>query len=148
MLVCTLLTVGLALPYITLSLWQMKDMITKPGDRIDTFLSMMEEDGGDYFAILQRFTTGYVDLHWPNDACAADDAVAAWYARVNEILPLNDLPTLSCSTLKTVLAIFMELVSAIHTHVGSISAEVNACPHTYRHTSWYAPITRPSHTMR
>lgn len=89
----------------------------------------LDVDGSDYYSILKNYTnaylTHYYDYKAVPDACAADAAVARWYARVDSISPaVADMPELSCAVLEDVLATFMYYVSAGHRHVGTIASEV------------------------
>ena len=87
----------------------------------------MDEDGTDYYNIVNRFVRSYLQLHfnYATNTCASDAALTRWYQRANSVLPNYDLPgPMTCEALEEVISIFIYLVSAMHQHVGTIGAEV------------------------
>jgi hypothetical protein len=98
----------------------------KAAKGVDTLLLPLDEDGGDFYAILKTFVHKYLAHYYSyaGNECGADAELAAWRSRVNAISPSHDLPSeLSCEVLEDILATFMYLVSAGHNLVGSIAGE-------------------------
>jgi len=97
------------------------------GDTVDTFTLPMDEDGSDFYTIMNRFVRSYLLTHYDYAAntCGSDAGIQRWYARANTVLPNYDLPMpITCENLEEVLSVMMYLVSAMHQHVGTIGAEV------------------------
>lgn len=102
--------------------------IKNKGDTVDTFPLPIDEDGTDYYKIINKYVKSYLSLHYDyaSNACGADNEIHGWYMRSNAILPQYDLPMpLTCENLEEVVSMFMYLVSAMHQHVGTIGAEVD-----------------------
>jgi len=97
------------------------------GDTVDTFTLPIDEDGTDYYAIINKYVKSYMQLHFDYAAntCGSDGSMVDWYIRANSVLPQMDLPMpMTCESVEEVVSMFMYLVSAMHQHVGTIGAEV------------------------
>jgi len=101
----------------------------KAGRNVSELNLSLDEDGGEYYAILLRLLTRYLEHYYTpssaTDQCAADGGIRRWYARVRSILPHKDLPPLGCANLAEVLATLLYHVTASHRHTGTIAAETS-----------------------
>ena len=57
-------------------------------DSVDTFNLPMDEDGTDYYNIINRFVRSYLQLHYdyPTNTCGSDATLVRWYQRAKSVL--------------------------------------------------------------
>ncbi|RHY31695.1 hypothetical protein DYB32_003251 [Aphanomyces invadans] len=93
--------------------------------QIDTLTIPFHEDGLDYWNIMIKFVSSYVDLYYPDDASIQhDDDVVAFWSNLTAVSPAP-LPDLNKSNLKDFLAEGFFLVSSMHNHLGTIAEYVS-----------------------
>ncbi|KAH9181643.1 hypothetical protein AeNC1_016380, partial [Aphanomyces euteiches] len=88
--------------------------------QIDTVKLPFHEDGLDYWAVVHKFVSDYIDLYYSSDAeLTRDRSIQNFWAFLDK-LP-GSFPTLSLENLKNVIAQCIVWVSAMHNHLGTIA---------------------------
>eukprot|EP00755_Sulcionema_specki_P004118 Sspe_Gene.29273::Locus_13802_Transcript_2_2_Confidence_0.667_Length_3299::g.29273::m.29273 len=102
---------------------------------IDGMAFPLHEDGTDFHRVVKNFLHSYLTLHfdYAGNACGADQGVRDWYERLNMATATRDLPPvadLTCEGLEELLTTAIYHITAMHTHVGSVTAEYSDPCHT------------------
>ncbi|OQR84811.1 hypothetical protein ACHHYP_12772 [Achlya hypogyna] len=102
--------------------------------QVDTMTLPFHHDGTDYWNIVRRFTSNYLDLYYKDDTAVTSDAsLQSFWRTLSAQLPMP-LPPLGLAVLKDTTAIGIFLVTAMHNHLGGIAEYVSDpafCP-----TAW------------
>ncbi|KAG9401109.1 hypothetical protein AC1031_009867 [Aphanomyces cochlioides] len=88
--------------------------------QINTIKMPFHEDGLDYWSIVHKFVSSYIDLYYKSDTeILADRSIQNFWAFL-DTLP-GPFPPLNLTNLKNVIAQCIFWVTAIHNHVGTLA---------------------------
>ncbi|OQR84828.1 hypothetical protein ACHHYP_12770 [Achlya hypogyna] len=107
----------------------------KARQNIDTLTLPYHEDGMDYWTIVRKFVSNYLDLYYKCDeSLTQDTAVQAFWSYLKSTLPTGAVRPLNRENLKDFVAHAIFLVSSMHNHLGTIAEYVSDpafCPSSW-----------------
>ena len=98
--------------------------------------TVCSQDGTEYWMIVEKMVSDYVNSEWPDDSCNKDKHLRNYWSGTNYVVyNKGNLPKLTCPHLISMLSQFFVSVSGMHRYVGNVAAEaMDPCwgPWTWR----------------
>jgi len=90
---------------------------------VDPKLYPLAQDGMEFWNILYKYVSSYINIYWKNDQELLNDReLFIFWDVLSKSFPGPGLPSLTLQSIAEVLTQFIFYVSAVHTQVGSVGA--------------------------